>query len=530
MPTSPRRVIAGRYELTYPLGRGGMGEVWAGYDQRLDRPVAVKLLRRDLFADGGANPSPGRSTSRHPSTGVDADQAAILRERFQREARSTARIDHPGVPAVYDAGVDAGELYLVMRIVAGIALADILAEEGALPIHRAAAVGAQLASILATAHAAALVHRDLKPANVLIAGSGHVTVLDFGIAALLEPGLARLTAADETLGSPAYMAPEQVLHAQVSPRTDLYALGCVLFEMFTGTAVFDGDSTYALMHAHVDRTPPSPVDLRPDMPPGLARLVLDLLAKDPAARPRDASEVYERLVPFVGTDASAADRPHDATRPFRTPFAPLASSVRDTVRPPGPAPSSATDEGSDDLMVDAAAVRHEAADLVEAGRVTQAAEILERALTVVGRVRPGSDGELELRLALANTRLFGEDFTGALPLYDAVRRATDDENLEIFCQYQIAVCRAATGDTSAALDDFTALLQRQSRRLGPQHPDTIEVERQIVLLMAAAGDVTNAISRLERMIRTANTVSPPPDDVDTAELRQLLKHLRQMNS
>jgi len=168
-------MIAGRYELATAIGRGGMGEVWTAYDTRLDRRVACKLLHPALLPTG----TTGRS--------------AVT--RFRREARLTARLEHPGVPAVFDVGTEDGSLYLVMQLVDGADLGDVLAARGRLPVDWAVAIAAQLAAVLAAAHAVSLVHRDLKPRNVMLSRGGTVRVLDFGVAALLEPESTRVTAA-----------------------------------------------------------------------------------------------------------------------------------------------------------------------------------------------------------------------------------------------------------------------------------------------------------------------------------------------
>ena len=190
-------MIARRYELTAPVGRGGMGEVWAAYDAKLDRRVALKLLRPDLLPSGTS----GRSVI----------------ARFKREARLTARLEHPGVPAVFDVGDHDGLLYLVMQLIDGVDLAAVLDARGALPVDWAVAVGAQIATVLAAAHAVSLVHRDLKPRNVMLSRGGVVRVLDFGVAALLDPDLTRVTVVGETVGSPAYMSPEQITSGTGQP-------------------------------------------------------------------------------------------------------------------------------------------------------------------------------------------------------------------------------------------------------------------------------------------------------------------------
>jgi serine/threonine protein kinase len=270
-----QRAIAGRYEITSPIARGGIGEVWAACDKRLDRPVAVKLLRPDALP-----------------TSIDRE---ALARRFVRESRLTARVAHGGVPAVFDAGNDQGSLYLVMQLVPGIDLADFIAERAPLSVGTAAAVAAQIVSVLAAAHAVPAVHRDLKPSNVMIRPDGTVVVLDFGVAALLEADVTKLTDTGEMLGSPAYMSPEQVLGAVLSPRSDLYALGCILHEMLTGERLFWGERSWAVVRQHMEDEPRPLRSLRSDVPESLERLVLDLLAKQPEDRPPDAFTVYDRL-------------------------------------------------------------------------------------------------------------------------------------------------------------------------------------------------------------------------------------------
>ncbi|WP_460340399.1 protein kinase domain-containing protein [Actinoallomurus acanthiterrae] len=271
-------VLAGRYELLSPLGRGGMGQVWEGEDRQLERRIAVKLLTEDTLA-GHTRPDE-------------------LARRFAREAAVTAGLRHPGVPSVYDAGTYEGGLFLVLELVEGRTLGDLMAEEGPLPLPWAAGIGAQIAAVLAAAHERGLVHRDVKPQNVMVTGDGAVKVLDFGIAALIDQtAISRLTRTGQPVGTPAYMAPEQLRGLPTGPHTDLYALGCVLHEMLGGEPVFDAASPAELMQRQLEQAPaPLPRD---DVPGALDALVRQLLEKDPARRPTTARETYDRLLPHV---------------------------------------------------------------------------------------------------------------------------------------------------------------------------------------------------------------------------------------
>lgn len=306
--TAPGRIIADRYELSVAVGRGGMGQVWKAYDRTLQRRVAVKLLRSDLVGGG---------TDR-----------ATLERRFLRECRVTAGIDHPGLVTVYDAGMDEGDLYLVMQLLDGMDLADLIAEQEPVPWEWAVAVAAQICSVLAAIHAVPVVHRDLKPRNVMVRRDGTVKVLDLGVAAVLDPDSTKLTSTGALPGSPAYMAPEQALTGLAEPRSDLYALGCLMYEMLAGRAPFTAPTALAVLQRHLTDRPDPIGTHRPDVPSGLDRLVADLLEKQPEDRPATAQDVYRRLVPLLplaARDADAALAPNsamDPTRPLRHPAAP----------------------------------------------------------------------------------------------------------------------------------------------------------------------------------------------------------------
>ncbi|NUR85167.1 MAG: serine/threonine protein kinase [Nonomuraea sp.] len=265
-------VIGDRYELDdLPLGQGGMGAVYSGHDRHLDRRVAVKILRL-------------------PS-GPDQE----LERRFIREARILARLEHPGAPVLYDFGTHEQRLYQVMQFIEGVTVADVVTEHGPLPVAWAAGIAAQAAAVLAAAHALAICHRDLKPTNLMLCPDGSVKVLDFGLALLRDADVTTFTRIGQILGTPAYMAPEQIQHGVAEPRSDLYALGCVLHEMLTGHQLFTGPTDYVVFEQQVKERPPTV----PDLPEGLAALLAGLLAKQPDERPADANELYDRLQPFA---------------------------------------------------------------------------------------------------------------------------------------------------------------------------------------------------------------------------------------
>jgi Protein kinase domain len=290
--------LSGRYALLALLGSGGMGEVWRGVDEQLDRPVAVKVLREHL-----ADPE--------------------LTRRFQREARIAARLQHPGITVVHDAGSDNGQLFIVIELLHGRDLAAMLAEAPAgLPIDGAVSLTIQAAEALQVAHAGHVVHRDLKPANLFVVDGGRLKICDFGIAWAVD-STARLTATGQAIGTPTYMSPEQCSGQQVDERSDLYSLGCVLYALLTGQPPFAEGQPLAVMFQHLNAAPVSPRTIRPDVPPELDRLVLELLAKDPARRPADADHVIAalqrlRYTPTVKVEPVAkASRRADLASPER---------------------------------------------------------------------------------------------------------------------------------------------------------------------------------------------------------------------
>jgi serine/threonine protein kinase len=253
------RLVVGRYRLIRPLGRGGMGAVWLGEDQLAGRQVAVKELR--------------------PPAGVSEAEQDVFRRRALAEARSAARLTHPNAVTLYDvipASPADDAVYLIMEYVDGATLAQVIEREGPLSEPRAAGIALQMLSILSAAHALGIVHRDIKPANIMITAAGQVKLADFGIAHMV--GGTRLTGSG-VIGTPAYMAPEQLQGLDITPAVDLWALGATLYDAVAGRSPFDRQTTAATFHAILMADLP----LAPCGPP-LAPVITGLLVRDPAQR------------------------------------------------------------------------------------------------------------------------------------------------------------------------------------------------------------------------------------------------------
>lgn len=268
-------LLAGRYEITGVLGVGGMGSVYRARDRELDEIVAVKVLRRELVAQPG------------------------MLERFRREVKLARRVTHVNVARVFDIGEHLGEKFITMEFVDGESLEARLTREGVLSIGDAVGLAIAMGEGLDAAHAAGVVHRDLKPDNVMLSHDGRVIITDFGIARAIAGGGDGNRTAGLIIGTPQYMAPEQVVGGAISPRTDIYAWGLVLYEMLTGQTAWTGESPLAIATARMIASPPDPRVLRPMLPDALATLVLQMLAASPDARPASAREVLNALTTFA---------------------------------------------------------------------------------------------------------------------------------------------------------------------------------------------------------------------------------------
>ncbi|TDC89204.1 Stk1 family PASTA domain-containing Ser/Thr kinase [Saccharopolyspora aridisoli] len=273
---SSPRLLSDRYELGETLGYGGMSEVHKGRDTRLSRDVAVKILRADLARD------------------------PTFQLRFRREAQNAAALNHPAIVAVYDTGETDSENgplpYIVMEYVDGRTLRDIVKTEGPLSPRRAMEVMADGSAALDFSHRHGIVHRDVKPANIMITRSGAVKVMDFGIARALADGQAPVTQTAAVIGTAQYLSPEQARGEAVDARSDVYASGCVLFELLTGEPPFTGDSPVAVAYQHVREEPRKPSDVVPATPASLDAVVLKALSKNPANRYQSAAEMRADLV------------------------------------------------------------------------------------------------------------------------------------------------------------------------------------------------------------------------------------------
>ncbi|TFV85712.1 Stk1 family PASTA domain-containing Ser/Thr kinase [Blastococcus sp. CT_GayMR16] len=273
--TTPQ-VLGERYEIGGVLGRGGMAEVHRGRDLRLGREVAVKVLRSDLARD--------------PSFQV----------RFRREAQAAASLNHPAIVAVYDTGEDRTPIgatpYIVMEYVEGETLRDVIRREGHLSPERAMELAADICGALDFSHRNGIVHRDVKPGNVMITPQGTVKVMDFGIARAVSDSAATMTSTAAVIGTAQYLSPEQARGESVDARSDVYSMGCLLYELVTGAPPFSGDSPVAVAYQHVREDPRLPSSINPQVPAELDAILLKAMSKNPANRYQSAAEMRNDLL------------------------------------------------------------------------------------------------------------------------------------------------------------------------------------------------------------------------------------------
>jgi len=306
------QVLAGRYEIRDLIGRGGMAEVHLGYDTRLSRVVAIKLLRSDIAGD------------------------PTFQARFRREAQSAAALNHPAVVAVYDSGEE--ELlqpggasrtvpYIVMEYVEGHTVRELLSEGEAVPIAEAAEIVSGVLDALEYSHRVGIVHRDIKPGNIMLTSTGAVKVMDFGIARAIEDSASTVTQTHTVVGTAQYLSPEQARGESVDARSDLYSTGCLLYELLTGQPPFQGDSAVAIAYQHVREIPKRPSSLAADVPESLDRVILKSLAKSREDRYQDAAHMR--------ADLQAAARGMSVAAPAADSWSPATSVMASPEAEPG---------------------------------------------------------------------------------------------------------------------------------------------------------------------------------------------------
>jgi eukaryotic-like serine/threonine-protein kinase len=332
----------GKYEIASKIGEGAMGEVYKAFDPILGREVAVKTM----------------------SAAIGADDE--LRQRFHREAQSAARLNHPNIITIHDFGEDQGRAYIAMELLEGDDLKDLIARNASLTLEQKVALMEQMADGLAFAHARGVVHRDLKPANIRIHHGGQVKIMDFGLARL---STSNMTRAGMVMGTPNYMSPEQVRGERATARSDVFSLGAVFYELLTYRKPFDSDSLHAVLFQVMQQEPPLLADVVPGLPTVLCEVVQRAMAKDPARRFEDASELRENLRAVRATLSSSTAsglRAEPATLP-------------QAARPPASMSAGAATRAVGATAV-AAEVEEEPAHLVEPETIAQ-----HQATTLAGR-------------------------------------------------------------------------------------------------------------------------------------------------
>ncbi|MGW2744093.1 tetratricopeptide repeat protein [Streptomyces sp. NPDC001450] len=489
------RLIQYRYRLLDLIGRGGMGEVWRARDESLGRQVAVKCLKP-------LGPQHDPSFTR------------VLRERFRREARVAAALSHCGVTVIHDFGEYDGVLYLVMELLEGRDLSRLLEDNKGhpLPLDDVIDIAQQVAAALAYTHQQGIVHRDLKPANIVRLTDGTVKICDFGIARLgHDIGFtARLTGTGIAMGTPHYMSPEQIGGTEVDQRSDLYSLGCVLYEIATGAPPFDLDDAWAVLIGHRDTPPRPPRDHRPELPAPFERIVLDLLAKQPEERPYDATELGRRLaagrtaagyVPTVVTGRSRAGETaaHETrlpawTRGMTTGHKAVGAGLRAVPPDPGAALRGAWTAGArvavlsrpaPDAVAALTARHHEGLGLARRGRWAEARDV-------------------HLTVAAERAALLGPDHPDTLASH-----------------YEAAFTLSRTGRAADALRTYTDVAAARARVLGPEHPDTLATRQETAYVLGQLGRHFEAHQGYTSVLAARMRVMGP-DHPDTLRCRHNL--------
>jgi len=305
----------GRYEILEKLGNGGFGTVFKAHDKDLDRPVAIKILHPHLVNQSG------------------------FIERFYREARAAAKLEHPYIVPIYEVGEAEGRHFIVMRYLEGRGLDDLLEQRHKpLSMEQSLAILEDVASALNYAHRRGIVHRDVKPSNIFITATGAV-LTDFGIVRVLDD-VSRVTATGQALGTPEYMAPEQIKGEDVSPQTDVYALGIVAYEMLTGKVPFTGNTPFAIQEGHVHRTFTPPHEINSEIPPAINLVFERVLAKRPNDRYAQANDFVKALKQTQAHSLSSAPSEKKEPKPRPAPPSAVPPDEKEKAQRPKQAPSA----------------------------------------------------------------------------------------------------------------------------------------------------------------------------------------------
>jgi eukaryotic-like serine/threonine-protein kinase len=486
-------VLDGRYRVLGHLGEGAMGEVYLALHLVLGRHEALKILRPPIAAD------------------------PRLVARFRREARALNRLRHPGIVGVHDFGqLPDGRFYLAMELARGASVASLLHREGALPVPRALGILEQLADAVDHAHRGGVVHRDLKPANLVLLDEprrDQLKVLDFGIAKIIAPDDEHtgtsVSSKDEVFGTPAYMAPELFQGVRSDPRSDLYAIGAIAYELLAGAQPFTG-SSMELMHAHLVKLPERLRTRRPEVPPELENLIMWLLDKDPSRRPETGAEVAEALSRMPGFE-----KPGPAPRRRRASPSGDFETIDTQERPPA---LIAADLLAPDL----------APTLILAGerlRSERQSAIRELAALLVDL----GANDLQLALGMAHLGELEDELT-QLDIADSVDEARADA-LDRGAREREAAMRFTLGELrferqrsgTSGLDEEILLLERRLGEAGAAYKDAIhgigETAIERTLRRAAAHERLDEIgAKLERLaLEIAGRFADHPDVARAAE-------------
>ncbi|MFG2906055.1 protein kinase [Kitasatospora sp. NPDC048286] len=486
-------VLDGRYELVEKLGQGGFGVVWRARDTRMGRPVAVKVIGHH---------------------GGDRAKAAL---RFVREAGAAGNLSHPHIVTVHDLGQCelGGEevTYLVMELLTGRTLTEVL-RAGVPGPALSLRWGRQISGALAAAHDAGMVHRDIKPDNVMITDAGHLKVLDFGIAQL-DTGAGGLTTTGTIVGSPAYMAPERWTGGRVDGRADLYALGCVLVELFTGARPFGGDSTPVLMYRHLNEVPPPLDPAQFGLPPQVAGLVAELLAKDPAARPADARTVERRLAELAGWQGGQAAAPVPVPVPAvverPAPMVPPPPSAPPVV--PAPAAPPAVPPA---VPAPAPVVPPAVPAPIVPSVPSPVSSVLPPLTTPPVTATPPAESVRaalsERRSAAYRAATAGESAMLLQAVAQDCVTALGASDRDTLCTWRdFAWYLSRTGDLDGAIRLLTALVADMRAALGPIDPDTLGARYHLVWCVGESGAPVTTVRLMNELLPDLHAAWGPYD-------------------